>query len=83
MDELEELEESDGVDEPEEMDMISETGGNKEKCDLSRMRNMYKNIQSNTKEGEYYCVDYGDQFYVGNVTCTQEKCFTKTSKEIP
>lgn len=47
-------------------------GGRKEKCDdnLSRMRNAYKNIQSNIKEGEYYCVDH---FYIGRVLSVNKK----------
>ena len=68
VEELEELD-SDEMNELEEIDMISEPGGSKEKCDdnLSRMKNIYKNIQSNIKEDEYYCVDYDAQFYIGRV----------------
>ena len=74
MEELEELD-SDEVDELDEIDMISESSRSKEKCDdnLSTMKNIYKNIQSNIKEDEYYCVDYGDQFYIGRVLSVHKK----------
>ena len=34
---------------------------------------MYTNIQNNIKEDEYYCVDYGAQFFIGRVLSVHKK----------